>query len=491
MNINNLSDIKKRYLQLRPVNASSGGVYSFRNGLPIVKFDISASMNPLMMDGSDLRITGRLTARKNDGTAIIGNALAATETNFIDGFAGISHLIDHVTISSKRLNTVIERVTNYARLAPAITSALNSMNEFESNLCHGNLNHSTVPLTRHGLNCYSEINSSGVTGFGARGSAGQLGQDFSAQLYTGVLQSGQMIDLSNQSGVGGLVIEILLKSDVNCVFGTDAAANTASYTIRDLMLTVPVYEMHGAGAMARQQEVNQFQFNSWQSMFQTVNSSTSVVAFTPGLASVTSVLTNYITASELGNQAFNACRLGPIGELQAVRWARNGALYPMQFRNETVEQQNNDTAKINAGDAFSSHLYQVRAEPFRYSLEGIMTKRNDQIHSTMVSWDGWSAGCVDRPQNAGNDGIRPTTADSLAVLYDAYGAGVNFQNTVWSCELNVSGTSQLQVADATPGPVVNVANNLDGTAATAQAITIYFLSKNTIMMSQAGIDILR
>ena len=72
MNINNLADIKKRYLQLRPVNASSGGVYSFRNGLPIVKFDISASMNPLLMDGSDLRISGRLTCRKNDGTAIIG-----------------------------------------------------------------------------------------------------------------------------------------------------------------------------------------------------------------------------------------------------------------------------------------------------------------------------------------------------------------------------------------------------------------------------------
>ena len=107
MNINNLADIKKRYLQLRPVNASSGGVYSFRNGLPIIKFDISASMMPLLMDGSDLRICGRLTARKNDGTAIVRNALADTETNFIDGFARISHLIDHVTISSKRLNTVI------------------------------------------------------------------------------------------------------------------------------------------------------------------------------------------------------------------------------------------------------------------------------------------------------------------------------------------------------------------------------------------------
>ena len=51
MNMNNLAEIKKRYLQLRPVNASSGGVYSFRNGLPIIKFDISASMMPLLLDG--------------------------------------------------------------------------------------------------------------------------------------------------------------------------------------------------------------------------------------------------------------------------------------------------------------------------------------------------------------------------------------------------------------------------------------------------------
>jgi len=485
MNISNLQDVKKRFIQLHPVNAASGGQYSFRNGLPLIKFDISASMMPLFLDGSELRISGRLTAK-----TAANAALTPGNNNFIDGFAGINNLIDIVTISSKRLNTVIERVSQYHRLAPSLTSSLNDLNDYENSLCHGNLNHTTIPLTRAGLNTYSDIDPQGGRNIGNRDPVQQRGQDFSAQLYTGVLQSGQMIDLSTSSGVGGLVIEILLRSDVGVVFGSDAATNQATYNLQDLVLTVPVYEMGGASAAARQQQVNEFSFNSWQSMFQTINSSTSVIAFTPGLSRVTSVLTNYITASDLGNQAFNACRLGPIGELQAVRWSQNGALFPMQFRLETIEQRNNDSAKTNTANPWSSHIYSNRAEPFRNALEGISTKRNSHNHSCISSWDGWSAGVVDRPQNAGRDGVTPGTAEGLAVLYDAYGAGVNFQNTVWSVEVNCSSTSQLEI-DATAAPPVRDANNLDGTAATAQAIVIYFLSKNTLMMSSNGIDVVR
>ena len=57
----NLPAINKRYLQLNPVNASSGGVYSFRNGLPLIKFDISSSDAPLFMEGHELRLNGNIT----------------------------------------------------------------------------------------------------------------------------------------------------------------------------------------------------------------------------------------------------------------------------------------------------------------------------------------------------------------------------------------------------------------------------------------------
>ena len=55
-----LASIKKRFLQIHPVNATSGGVFSFRNGLPLIKFDISSSEMPLFLDGTALRISGRL-----------------------------------------------------------------------------------------------------------------------------------------------------------------------------------------------------------------------------------------------------------------------------------------------------------------------------------------------------------------------------------------------------------------------------------------------
>ena len=35
--MNNLGNVTKKYLQLNPVNATSNGEFSFRNGLPLIK----------------------------------------------------------------------------------------------------------------------------------------------------------------------------------------------------------------------------------------------------------------------------------------------------------------------------------------------------------------------------------------------------------------------------------------------------------------------
>ena len=79
----NFPAIKKKFLQLNPVNASSGGVYSFRNGLPLIKFDISSSDAPLFMEGKELRLNGNITYTLPAGTQLTG-----TDQNFVDGFTG-------------------------------------------------------------------------------------------------------------------------------------------------------------------------------------------------------------------------------------------------------------------------------------------------------------------------------------------------------------------------------------------------------------------
>ena len=63
---------------------------------------------------------------------------------------------------------------------------------------------------------------------------------------------------------------------------------------------------------------------------------------------------------------------------------------------------------------------------------------------------------------------------------------------VWSCEFNFSGNNQLAPGLGAAGAVLaGVANSLDGTAATAQSVNIYFLNKNTLIFNQNGIDVQR
>jgi len=451
--MNNLGNVTKKYLQLNPVNATSNGEFSFRNGLPLIKFDIAASALPNLLDGKELRLNGKLTTRRGDN----GQNIAENDTAFNDGFAGnVYQCIDTITVASKRLNSVLERINMTNRLVPSLIATLNDGKKIDTKLSIGGKHKSTIPLTRHNLTTYNQLNSNGQ----AAVVNSEKGVDFSLPLYAGIFHSGQDIDLSSISGVGGLTIEILLKSDTNVIFGASAATQSATYTLSDLMLTCPVYEMGGESAAQLQNKVNQFNFNTWSSMFQTVNSSSSVISFTPGLSRVSSVFMNAVTASDLGNQNFNSCRLGPIGELRQLRFSKNGALLPLQYRLQTVEQSNNDHAKVN---------------------------------DTALSYNNWGAGIVDVAQNTGRDGVQPGGAFGFGVLYDAYGAGQDFSNMVWSCEFNFSGQNQLTpgLAAAPPNVVAGVANNLDGTATTAQSVNIYFLNKNTLVFNQNGIDVQR
>ena len=476
----NLSAIKKRFLQLHPQNATSGGTFSFKNGLPIIKFDISSSQMPLFLDGSSLRLSGIFTAFQGAaGTTQLTN----TDRNFLDGFCGVNQCIESVTIYSKRLNETLERINTYYRLCPSIVSGTNAFKDIESRHSNYGGQHATCPLTRPGLNTYNAFSRTGSVP-----AANQRGIDFSMPLYAGMLNSGQDIDLSSVSGTGGLVIEILLRSDVGAIFGAEALTNGASYTLSNLVLTCPVYEMAGAPAQQYQGQVNQFNFNTWSSMFQTLNASDSVVSMTPGLSRVGSILLNYITASDLGNQNFNSARLGSIAETRQLRWSKNGSLFPLQYRLQTVEEQNNNQAKINISNPQSYHTYSVRADIFRNYLEGLTTDRYNKIRNCSSAYNNWYGGSTDRAQNSGRDGVLPSTADGQAMLYDAYGGGVSFQQMVWSIQLQTSSTNLLQIESATP---TNLANNIDGTSTTAQAVSIFYLNKNTLMLSPNGINVIR
>lgn len=440
----NLQNVSKEYIMLNPVNSTSGGIYASKAGLPLIKFDISSSDAPLLLDGSQLRISGKITCKTGaDG------AITNTENHFNDGFCGrFSNLIDMVTISSKRLNQVVERVNNYSRIVPSVISSLHNGDDIHTGLYHEG-DHLETPLLARHLVAAGSGNTQG-------------GKTFSAPLYCGVLQSGNDMDLS-KNGMGGLVIEILLKPDVSCVFGSDASTAADSFQISDLVLTAPVYRIKGAAPQPSR--VSQFEFNSLSSIFQVINSSTSVVSMTPGFSRVSSIFMNFINTNEIGNQLFNSCRLGNVGQVRELRFSRNGQLFPISFRLETDEQNNAVLSNTNT--------YRSRCMIDRNYLESVAIKRYADTNKSGLAWNSWASGVVNRSQTAGNGGVTPGTAEGFGILYDAYGSGEDFSQVVFSFEVE---------ADSA---------DLDGSATNAQGVYMIFLNKNTINMSQDGISIQR
>ena len=66
----NLSQVRKQVIQLNPVNAVSNGQFSSKSGIPLIKFDISASQAPMFLKGDELRINGRITTNTSAGVAL-------------------------------------------------------------------------------------------------------------------------------------------------------------------------------------------------------------------------------------------------------------------------------------------------------------------------------------------------------------------------------------------------------------------------------------
>ena len=451
MSAPNLTEVSKKFLMLNPVNATSGGQYSSNSGLPLIKFDVSSADMPTLLDLTNLRISGKITVNTAAGAAITN-----THHHFYDGMCGrFSNLVDMVTVSSKRLNQVVERVNNYSRIVPSLVSGLHNANDINTALYHEGDHVSTTFLGRH------------IVAAGSGTPAAPGGKSFSAPLYCGVLNSGQDLDIS-KNGLGGLVIEILLKPSVGCIFGAEASASGDVVVLSDLVLTVPQYELSGSMAQSRMAQQNQYNFNSLSSIFQVINSSTSVVAFTPGLSRVSSIFMNFINTNEIGNQLYNSCRLGNIGQVRELRFSKNGRLYPISFRLETDERDN---------DALSTdNTYRARCMIDRNYIEALNVKRYNDTNRTSLAWNDWESGVVNRSQTQNNDGTEPGTADGFGVLFDAYGSGEDLSQTIWSFEVETSGVA---------------ADGLDGSAANSQGVYVVMLNKNTIFMNANGIEVQR
>ena len=452
----NLQDLTVRYVQLRPVNQNSNNQYSYKGGLPLIRFEINDSIAPLMLNGSQLRLTGKLTAGKADGSQF-ANGAAALENNYINRFGGVSSIIDNVTISSKRLNSTIERVQNYNRLVPSLVSGMHGHEDIMGSLFHQGGSISNNWISRNQLIARD----------------GGKGRDFSIPLYMGMLNSGEDINLSRESGLSGLTVDILLKSDANVLWGSDSASDSATYNVSDLQLTVPLIDVSGPTAERLNAAPPEFNFNTWSSILTIINSSSAVVSLNPGLSRVTSCLFNAINSQELGDQRYDAGRLGVIGEVESLRYTKNGVLFPLQYRLDTTDRQNASAAE----GGHTGETVKCRATSVRNTVEGLLTGAYFNAEHNLLAFNDFDASVVNVTQTQAREGNNVNTDESYGILYDKFGSGTDFSTSTWACEFKVSGSA--------------ANNKIDGQADTSQSLFVYYLNKNTVQYSDQGVQIIR
>ena len=289
-----------------------------------------------------------------------------------------------------------------------------------------------------------------------------LGKPFCERLYCGLLNSGQDIDIS-VNGTGGLTIEILLKPNASTVFGAGAAAAQVRYKVSNLLLTVPSYELSGATAQSAMTSSRAFTFNSITSVFQTINSSASVIALTPGLTSVSSVFMNAINTNEIGDQRFNNARLSNMGIINEIKYSRNGMLHPNQYRLDS------DVTNNNLISALNNQTMEGRAMSDSNYLQAVATQPIGSVGKCMLAYNTYESSIKNRAQTQNSGGDATGTVSGIGVLFDKYGSGENLSQTVFSVEMdNVS---------------------ITGTAATTIGLYMYFLNKNTLIMSPQGLSV--
>ena len=369
-----------------------------------------------------------------------------------------------MSIASKKLSSVIERVNNYSRLVPTIITGnhgpveLNSQLWNQGGMCTDNF------IARNLV--VANANSTGVAS-----TANSYGKDFSMPLYCGLLNSDRDLDIS-VNGSGGLTIEILLKPNVSACFGVDAAAAQIKYKVSNLLLTVPAYELSGQTAAAALAADRVFNFNSISSVFQTLNSSTAVIALTPGLSRVSSVMINGINAAEIGNQNMNSNRLSNLGRVRELRFSKNGIMHPNQFRLYSDVQTNNLIAAAQVAGTVvvgSVQTLQGRAMIDVDYLEAVSTNPIGSTGRTMIAYNTYQDSIKNRTQTQNNGGNAPGSCGGQGILFDAYGSGDNFQQMVFSCEFDNS--------------------TINGTAGTSMGVYLYFLNQNSLIMSTQGLSV--
>ena len=441
--------------EILPSNQPANNIYSFRQGNPIITFNIGSTNK--MLKASTVRVNGRLTIFSSDGRLAGNNNINQSRQNQVGNRTttnirlnprvGVNSLFQNISLASNDTNQTLESVRQYGRLCSTVLPSTHSTEDFMSN-------QGVVELNTGLENVSADMVNNTV--------------NFSCRLLAGMLNGGNAIPMG-VNGVRGLTLQLELVSDQQLLFGADAAAaGGAYYEVSDLSLTgdmlVPDAEGQQKLAVAGN---GAFQYNSYNNLYSVIDSGDATQTYNLAQSAVLDIFHNFLPVSHANNyaqdgfatpmlQTTNAAGTAYTGtaNLNKVSFSRGGmklALdYDLDVQKQSQEGRPETSVMVNALNAL---------RPF-YKI----TKLSNQ--PLLLNFGGQDEVIYNQ------SGLQPFSAVDAGKRNFAVGVAID----------NVS---QVGVDFRGQSYATRIQSTLDGKS--PNSVYTYVLSKNTLVYSPQGI----
>jgi hypothetical protein len=421
MNINN-----KEFSEIFPLNPPQNG-YSFREGFPIIQFQIANQAK--LLDGASLRLNGEFTLYSPQDLLPTNNSgigSADQETGIaLNNRVGVPSCIHQITTSTMS-NQTLETIRSYGRFLASSLPVTHSQPDFDTTLAQSN--------AANASRSYNGARASNVT------------TSFSIPLRTGLFTGGNLIPLG-QNGVQGLNLTLELGADSNVISGYTAYNDDgdpvpvrfnpidsgAYYKLTNLSLSynLLVPDADGASAMTIP-TTGQLTYNSYSQLYSVINSSDSTKVFNLGTSRTKSVFHNFIKTSAINNylaDGFSTEKLQNASgdaEIRRLTFIRGGQKFPLDFNIEVEQQGLNNRPQTQLLSRFVDSIKPL--EKFNHSLMSLYSQNGvpDQNNFNLTPTPRNNAQLTDPKDSVFGIGVR---FDPLSKV------GVDFRQTTYGVRI--------------------------------------------------------
>lgn len=313
--------MSKNYnLSISPANHLANATVSYRNGNPVVRFEIGESNRVLLP--SSLRLVGSYHVYSDAARSVPVEATALeTPSNL-----GVYATLDSLSFRTQRSKSEIETISGYNRFLSTYLPLTSSLQDGI-----GHLGESALVAPNPQFNKETVVNNASTT----------TGNSFCIPLISGFTSSNNPYPLYNQ----GVEVTLQMSPDSQVMFstGTDSSAFVNGfYEFKDLKL---ICEVVDTGESPDPSAPLTYEYNSITTFYNTINSTNAQISLNLGQSRVLGVFGSFVPTSFINNLTQNGlATLYPrksateAAAIEQIVFTRGGERFPLIYNLDTLQK---------------------------------------------------------------------------------------------------------------------------------------------------------